>query len=592
MAKKWSEVVKTPEYQKLSEGERVNAQIQYFREVIAPQVPEQERMAVRNQFFSEFSPWEKFDPAKDMNMLEKSWVGFGSTLPTIGRGARQLAETVGQAFTTLKNNPADFTQQATSAEPFNSAPTVQRPPTPTQQEIDEAKRLEAPLGIPGAVGKGVGLIGMSAPALLAAPTIPAQAAVGAGLSAIQPVASDESRLLNTVAGGVGGAAGQYVGGTVLPKIVNTATKKVKALRLAKSQNAAKDKVLREAEGAGLVFPRSESNPSALSNALERYAGKASVAQKASNMNRQTLNELARTEIGLSRDAPIIPETLKPLKQKAWDVYETMKGLGTFTADADFNRALAAIQKEHSGSLVKKSGVDDLVASLKQKHLNAEDVINTIKQLRSDADTLFRNPNRDHHATALAKASKAAAKALEDLTERHIAPSRTGSKMLKDFRSAREQLAKIGSVERAMVESTGDIDPAAFARMLAKGKPLTGGLRQIGEFSQATKNRYSQRGVNDIPGGSPLDAAVALGTTAVTQNPTWLALALGRPLARNLALSPMLRRPRSYSPGLLTKGVAKSANAIDDFSATYPEIGKRVTDPRALALLLSTYAAQQ
>lgn len=591
MTKKWSEVVESPEYKKLSEGERANAQIQYFKEVVAPNVPEEERIAVRNQFFSEFSPWEKFDPAKDMNILEKAWVGFGSTLPTISRGAKQLLAGSPDA------NPEMFigTSMPQGEKRQALAEQIKRERqsniTGIQSDIDEAKRVEAPLGVPGMVGKAVGIIGMSAPTLAVAPTVPAQAAAGALVAGAQPVASDESRLLNTVAGGAGGAAGQYVGGTLIPKAVSAAKAKINANALAKSQNAARDKTLQEAAGAGYVVPPSETNPTALSNVMERWAGKASVSQEASKRNQQITNDLARVEIGLAKDQPITPETLLPLKQAAWDVYDKMKSLGTFTADATYRRQLAAIKREHGGSLVKRSGIDEVVEAVKLDELKADDVIETIKQLRADASANLSPLSRDAATKALGRAQKAVANALEDLTERNIAPARTGAKMIKEFLDARTQLAKIGTVEKAMIESTGDVDAAVFARELAKKKPLTGGLRQIGEFSQATKNRYTQRGVNATVGGSPLDTAAALGTAAVTQDPKWLALAMARPAARKLVLSDMMRRSPKYDAGTLANNLYRMSNLSDDFARTYPRLSK-IQDPRTLALLSSVYASQQ
>lgn len=533
----------------------------------------------------------KHDPAADMNMLEKAWAGFGSTLPTIGRGARQLAETAGQAADAFRF--PEFTAQAMEAptDQYGSVPNEQRPPTELQQEIDEAKRLEAPLGTPGAIGKAIGIIGMSAPTLAAAPTIPAQAAIGALVAGAHPVASDESRLLNTAAGAVGGGVGQYVGGTLIPKAINAAKTKINANALAKLQNAQRDRVLAEGHGAGLNVPPSETQPSLTSNLLERWAGKASIAQELSKRNQQSVDDLARVEIGLARDQPITPETLQPLKQAAWDVYEKMKSLGTFTADSTYRRQLAAIKREHGGSLVKRSGIDEVVDAVKLDELKADDVIETIKQLRADASANLSPLSRDAATKALGRAQKAVANALEDLTERNIAPARTGAKMIKEFRDARTQLAKIGTVEKAMIESTGGVDAAVFARELAKKKPLTGGLRQIGEFSQATKNRYTQRGVNATIGGSPLDTAAALGTAAVTQDPKWLAMALARPAARSLVLSKAMQRLPNYQAGTVPRTLARLGSASDDFVMTHPRLGK-IRDPRVAALLSSVYASQE
>lgn len=81
--------------------------------------------------------------------------------------------------------------------------------TPLQAEIDESRRLDAPLMNTGAgfAGNVAGNIAATAPAMFVpgANTVVGGAALGAGLGAIQPVATDESRLQNVGAGAVGGA---------------------------------------------------------------------------------------------------------------------------------------------------------------------------------------------------------------------------------------------------------------------------------------------------------------------------------------------------------------------------------------------------
>lgn len=100
----------------------------------------------------------------------------------------------------------------------------------SQDEIDEAKRLDAPLmntagGMVGNIGGNIGMMMGPAAALgavgkaaqlprlvnaarafMAPRTIPGAAASGAAMGALQPVASDESLGTNMLLGGVGGAA--------------------------------------------------------------------------------------------------------------------------------------------------------------------------------------------------------------------------------------------------------------------------------------------------------------------------------------------------------------------------------------------------
>lgn len=92
----------------------------------------------------------------------------------------------------------------------------------SQAEVDEAKRLEAPLLATGAgtAGNIAGNVAATLPtmAIPGANTLVGSAAVGAGMGALQPTASDDRgiggmspTLSNAVMGGAGGAAGQLAG---------------------------------------------------------------------------------------------------------------------------------------------------------------------------------------------------------------------------------------------------------------------------------------------------------------------------------------------------------------------------------------------
>lgn len=115
----------------------------------------------------------RFDPTKGMSGTDKFLSGAGKAFTDIGRGVSQI---------------------------FGSD---------NQAAIDESKRLDAPLMNTGAgfAGNVTGNIAATAPAMLipGVNTVAGGAALGAGLGAIQPVASDESRVSNVAAGAVGGA---------------------------------------------------------------------------------------------------------------------------------------------------------------------------------------------------------------------------------------------------------------------------------------------------------------------------------------------------------------------------------------------------
>ncbi|RBL21889.1 hypothetical protein BRN31_23140, partial [Xanthomonas oryzae pv. oryzae] len=110
MAKKWVEVAASQAYQALAPEQQEAARSQYWSEVIAPQVPEQERETVRQQFDADTSPTVNWpgggsmeiaitggqpeqqkapNPADEMSTLQKMAAGAGKSVVDTYRGAKQ-----------------------------------------------------------------------------------------------------------------------------------------------------------------------------------------------------------------------------------------------------------------------------------------------------------------------------------------------------------------------------------------------------------------------------------------------------------------------------------------------------------------------
>lgn len=110
--------------------------------------------------------------------------------------------------------------------------------------------------------------------------------------------------------------------------------------------------------------------------------------------------------------------------------------------------------------------------------DAGDAIKMSQILRDNANKAFRDGD-----TGLGKASKGAAKAIEDQIERHLAgQGKDGEKMLRNFRQARMLMAKAHTVEDAIVEGGGTINARKLAQRVQAGKPMTGELATIGNFA--------------------------------------------------------------------------------------------------------------
>jgi len=132
-------------------------------------------------------------------------------------------------------------------------------------------------------------------------------------------------------------------------------------------------------------------------------------------------------------------------------------------------------------------------------------------LRNDADIAYRTGDK-----ALGKANKEASQVLEDTIQNYLANTKQ-TDLLQKFKDARQLIAKTYSVENALNQTTGAIDAKKLAAQLAKGKPLSGELKQSAQFAQAfpTAAQTTEK-MGSIPQTSPLDlyASLGLGTAGL------------------------------------------------------------------------------
>lgn len=168
------------------------------------------------------------DPTANMSTFEKVAAGAGKSVVDAGRGVGQLLRQGIEFFAPPQKSISDL---VTGGRGKSFADTLG---LPTQADIDEAKRLDAPLMDTGAgkvgylggalaqmyvPGRALTILGDAAklPALanigkqvVNPTTYKAATSLGALQGLIQPTASNESRVLNTAIGAGGGFAGNAI----------------------------------------------------------------------------------------------------------------------------------------------------------------------------------------------------------------------------------------------------------------------------------------------------------------------------------------------------------------------------------------------
>jgi hypothetical protein len=301
----------------------------------------------------------------------------------------------------------------------------------------------------------------------------------------------------------------------------------------------------QGQEAGYVIPPTQVNPSLLNRLIEGTAGKLTTAQNASFKNQQITNQLAAKSLGLPEDTVITPEVLNNLRTTAGKAYENLGVTGTIKTSPKFNKALDEIsvykdakQAEKDFPTGKTSSIVEVIDSLRSPVFDVRSAMSKINVLRNDADMAFKAGD-----TGLYKANKEAGKILENTIENYLANTKQ-TDLLNEFRNARQLIAKTYSVGKTLNPATGTVNAAKLAEQLKAGKPLSGELKQIGEFSSAfpTATKTTEA-MGSLPQISPLDvggALIAGGGTYLSgsgaETPVTLATLLARPALRSVALS--------------------------------------------------------
>jgi hypothetical protein len=302
-------------------------------------------------------------------------------------------------------------------------------------------------------------------------------------------------------------------------------------------NAGKDAAVSNALGAGYKLPPTEINPSITNSLLEGLSGKIKTSQAASAKNQPITNQLAAKAVGAPVDAPLTAEALQGIRKSAGQAYEAIKGTGTVAADAPYTQALDTIAQKYQGAAqgfpgLVKDDIPKMIESLKQPNFDAAHAVDAISVLREGANKAFAAGD-----TAMGKASKDAASAMEGMLERHLTATGQDPALLKSFVDARQTIAKTYSVEKALNAATGDVSAKVLANQLAKGRPLSGELKTIAEVGGAFP-KATQSLPQNYNASSPLDYMGAVVGGVKSGNPlaTAAAILAARPAVRGVILS--------------------------------------------------------
>ena len=294
---------------------------------------------------------------------------------------------------------------------------------------------------------------------------------------------------------------------------------------------------------GYVIPPTQVKPSLLNRVMEGSAGKLTTAQNASFANQQITNKLAAKSLGLPENTTITPELISDIRKTAGQAYEDLGLSGRIKTSNKFNQALDniaadVIKSEKDFPTEGKNEIIELVNSLKSPTFDVSSAVSKIRLLRADAEKAYGANNKP-----LGKANREASQVLENTIENYLSNTKQ-TDLLDKFREARQTIAKTYTIEKSLNQATGTVDAKKLAAQLQRGKPLSGELKDIAQFSQAfPKATQATEGMGSLTQTSPLDlyASLGLGTVGLLSgNPeaaaAGLASGLIRPALRSAALS--------------------------------------------------------
>jgi len=248
--------------------------------------------------------------------------------------------------------------------------------------------------------------------------------------------------------------------------------------------------------AGYKLPPTSVKRTAFGNILESLASPAKLKEELTTDNQLVRNALMRREagdfaaqqsgnvvLGMRPNEVLTGKGLTDNISAIWN--EAYKPLINnpvrVPLNSTFYRNIRSIIKDTAGNPASPEFRTDIASRLNRlaQTYNSDDILQTIKALRSDADDIARSTAKKD--TAMARALSEAAGALEDRLST-VLRQRGNPAAYNDFVAGREQMAKLATIRNATLDPTGNVDAASLANRIKKGLPTTGNAYTSGMFS--------------------------------------------------------------------------------------------------------------
>lgn len=405
--------------------------------------------------------------------------------------------------------PAD--QQPVYADiPYTSAPVV---PTTRERPLSELSAREM---IMGAIETPVALAATIAGAPLSILTSRATPEVKAAVRPFQY--EPKSELAQRALAAIGGAAeatklppympvsGPVMGAQAAAGEAGIA-RAARAGRIAEERSAESYarapmiEAAQEANRLGIALNPAASNPT-LSNRLKvQLANNPQLNAQLSKQNELKWSDIGKRELGINPREQLTGKTYEAARERIAAPYREVEQIGRLTPDDTVSARISAIRPpDVIGGKAAASEVGSLVDEALSKindGMTSAEALRNIRQLRSEAQDIYRGDKLTPVERATADAKIGIANALEQLVDMNV----KDPTLLDRFREARTLLAKSYAYEKATDLATGRVDPVVIAKMVAKDDAMTGDIASIGriaanfpEVSSAKPSSFLQKAV--------------------------------------------------------------------------------------------------
>jgi soluble lytic murein transglycosylase-like protein len=410
------------------------------------------------------------------------------------------------------------------------------------------------LALPGGIQRSLATATPRAVAQAAPRTVAAAQNIGTAATA-GGISSGAAQLANTGTINPAQLGNEMAAGALMAApvaAVGAATTPRQVAPLTQSQQVAQ-----QAIAQGATLPPTQVNPTILNRLLEGFSGKQQTGQVASLKNQEVINTQARKSLGLAPDTPITPQVLQDYRNVKGQAYDALRANPAYYTDrtfiGDVNKRITDLQKLANTTDV--SAELNVLNGLKQLSFNGDGLVEQIKRLRGDAETNLSSG--DARNISLGRAQKFASQQLEDLAERNLTKFNQPD-VMKNFKQARQDIAKSYTIEKSLNAATGDVSGAKLGQRAAAGKIVPAELQAVSNAAAAFPTAFQNVArIGSVPGISPLDVGAAGIAAASAANPSLLATVAGRPLVRSAITSApfqnrMLPNTTPRVPGLLNR----------------------------------------